>query len=296
MSARLFIQIIKYLQQTCYGIGRVSIAGSIGKKTNILLSDIDCVLFVNDEEPPFDDILELYYKTLCDSPFSDDCNLYKNRHVVKIRKSGFRMDLVPAPNFLKTPNQKWILMQQLAALERIKRNPRENCYKYSSALAVSTVQFMKERDGFTNQMARIAKFWYKSLSFNEYISGASLFIELVAVYAAKNGYKGNRRYCPHLKAFIRFLLLLMRFDELDVIFEMDPQIFGKHLQHIDTELPRVIDPVNPYNNLVRNWNTKMRAWIVKYAEETYERLRDLVVDEPDTITMEHLIDDLFEEQ
>lgn len=267
-------------------------AGSIGKKTNIVSSDMDCVLFLNDEEPPFDDIMNCFYEIFVDSPFNEVFTIRKNKFAVQFKNDNFKLDLVPAPNF--TGNKKHIDLQQKIALERIMENPKVNCYVYSSALAEATVDFMERRVGFANDMARIAKFWFKSCSFDGiYISGASTFIELVAVFAARHGQRGPRKYNSYLKCFIRFLLMLIRFDELNVEFPMGNSVFREHLQFMDDQRPCVIDPVNPYNNLARNWKSDAQDLIANYAEATFERLQDLVVHSTVPITMDHLIGELF---
>lgn len=161
------------------------------------------------------------------------------------------MDVVVATNFVTKCKQRRSLphAQQKEALKRIKSDPAKYSYSYSSALAEASVLFMRDRDGFSNDMARIAKYWFHSLDREfKHISAASTFIELVAVYAASRKIMKSRRRSPYLRAFVIFLELLSIFDKLDVSFGL----CNGH-SPIDNTLPRVIDPANPYNNFARYW-------------------------------------------
>lgn len=101
------------------------------------------------------------------------------------------------------------------------------------------------------------------MHFNDYISGAKSCIELIAVYAANQELEmGTRSY---LRCFNRFIKYLQNFDGLDVLFENEFQV-------LDKNRPRVIDPVNPYNNLANNWKQKSIDLVKGYANETKRRL------------------------
>lgn len=102
------------------------------------------------------------------------------------------------------------------------------------------------------------------MHFGDYVSGAKSCIELIAVYAANQEEKmGTKSY---LRSFERFINFLQNFDNLDIHF-------GEH-QVLDKNRPRVMDPVNPYNNLAKNWDRKS-VELVKYAKETKRRLDTL---------------------
>lgn len=108
---------------------------------------------------------------------------------------------------------------------------------------------------------------YKTLHFNDYVSGAKSCIELIAVYAA------NQEECmakkSYLKCFQRFIKYVQNFDQLNIHFEKNEQ------QVLDKNRPRVIDPVNPFNNLANNWNRKSIELVKHYACETERRLNIL---------------------
>lgn len=111
---------------------------------------------------------------------------------------------------------------------------------------------------------------YSTLHFKDYISGAKSCIELVAVHSANQEEMLKEK--SYLRCFKRFIKYLRNFDQLNV------QIVGfgkKGRKVVDKSLPRVIDPVNPYNNLASNWNLKSIELVKDYANETKRRLDSL---------------------
>ncbi|KAG4075073.1 hypothetical protein HA402_008138 [Bradysia odoriphaga] len=271
--------------KSVYKIDRFFFAGSFGKRTNTIQSDVDCVYFINGHMPPFEEILREFYD-ICNAPSvkksfnSFEINL--NKKSINFEINGLEMDVVLATNFAMgyKKHRSKRHYQQMGVLEQIKLNPAENCYQYSSALAEATLFFMKSRVSFANEMARIAKYWFQSIGRDFHISGASTFIELVAVYAARKGRRGNRKNAPHLKAFIRFLEELMDFEKLDITFNSFSAIFKNH-KLADYKLPRVIDPVNPYHNFAGYWCDKVDdiEALKRSAAFTMERIQQLVLNQ-----------------
>lgn len=101
--------------------------------------------------------------------------------------------------------------------------------------------------------------------FDEYVSGAKTFIELIAVYAANQEEEMQEKF--HLRSFKRFIDYLRNFDNLNIHFERN--------KHQVSGGPCVMDPVNPYNNLAQNWDPKSIRLIKNYANETSQRLHSL---------------------
>lgn len=257
-------------------------------------SDVDCVYFINNHEPPFDEIIKEFYD-ICNThevkSLFDTFNVKMNKNSINFEINGLEMDVVVATNFVKKLNkhQSLVHVQQREALQRIKLNPTENCYKYSSALAEASVNFMKIRNGFANEMVRIAKYWFLQLDRDfKHISGASTFIELVAVHAASKRHVGKKK--SNFKAFVKFLDLMINFEKLDVSFETRSTMLKEHLMG-DIALPRVIDPVNPYNNFARYWceNANEIEALKSSADLTLKRLLIL----KSSTTEEELINILF---
>lgn len=261
---------MKLLQdKSRFKIGQVCIAGSTGKKTTIFSSDVDCVLFINDTNPPFKEVLEDFYDilTMTDSFKIRDVRLTK--FSVQFKANDLDFDLLPAANFSYDQiGDHSSDEQHRKTLDRIKRDPRKFGYLYSGSLANEAVKFMKRQDGFAHEMVRLSKFWYKTLYFDEYVTGAKGSIELIAIYAATK--ERNYDSSSYLRCFKQILTLLTKFDELNIVFEKEYK-FAEH-QVLDNGRPRLMDPVNPYNNFAENWPEKSIKLIKIYANETNRRL------------------------
>lgn len=240
----------------------------MGKKTTLTNnSDIDIVLFINEEQPLFKDVLDEFEDILDMTDSYNIHNIHKSKHSVQFKAGEFVFDLLPAANFQpENPNDE---VQQKIVLDRIKRGPPEAVYMYSSSLAPITVKFMERQDGFVNEMVRLAKYWYKSLYLENYISGAKMLIELVAVFVANKEIRTyNER--SHLRCFSDIIRMLQSFDGLNIVF-MDEYKMPEHQPPVKTS-PRVLDPANPYNNLAENWKYADQNLLKGYAAETYRRL------------------------
>lgn len=125
-------------------------------------SDIDCVLFINDEQPPFKDVLEDFENILNMTDSFNIRDVHKTRYSVQFKALEFEFDILPAANFtkgLQADGDVLIDIQQERVLRIIEQDPKKNGYMYSSSLAFSVIRFMKQQNGFVNQMVRLAKFW-----------------------------------------------------------------------------------------------------------------------------------------
>ncbi|XP_031640198.1 2'-5'-oligoadenylate synthase-like protein 2 [Contarinia nasturtii] len=262
--------IMKLLQaKSRFDIGHVQIAGSTGKKTTIMSSDMDCVLFINgDELPPFKHVLDDFDNILTMTNSYQIRDVRTTKYSIQFKAKNFDFDILPAVNFtegLRGDGDRLIDIQQQKVLELIRRDPKKNGYMYSSSLADAATRWMKRQDGFVNEMVRIAKFWYKTLYFTEYVSGAKSCIELVAVHAAIKEQNMDRK--SYLRSFKRFIEYLRNFSNLNIHFEKN------EFDVFDNSRPRVVDPVNPYNNLAKNWDWKSIQLVSAYANETDRRLQ-----------------------
>ncbi|KAG4079675.1 hypothetical protein HA402_009061 [Bradysia odoriphaga] len=273
---RCTANIIKLLQdKSRFKIGQVCIAGSGGKRTTIFSSDVDCVLFINEMRPPFKEVLNDFYEILTLTDSFNIRNVRTTQYTIQFTANGFDFDIQPAANFFahchNETGEHLSNEQQRRTLDIIKADPAKYGYPYSGSLAKATVQFMKEQNAFTHEMVRVAKFWYKTLYFDEYVSGAKSAIELVAVYAA--GKERNYGSVSHLRCFGQVVKYLMHFDEMNIVFEKEYK-FAEH-QPVDGRRPRLLDPVNPYNNFASNWSRKSIELIKCFAKETNRRLQIL---------------------
>lgn len=98
-------------------------------------------------------------------------------------------------------------------------------------------------------------------------SGAKTFIELIAVYAANQEEKMTTK--SYIRTFKRFIDYVKDFGNLNIHFENDE--YGV----LDKSWPRVMDPVNPFNNLAKNWKPTSIEKVKEYAKESHRRLEVL---------------------
>lgn len=154
------LQIFKIIQQKSkFRVGRVCIAGSTGKKTTIKNSDIDLVLFINNELPLFEDVLVEWKNILTDNTHSYQIkDIRTTKYSIQFNAWGFEFDILPAVNF--SVGNLSIELQQERVLAHIAKNPEKYRYSYSSSLADASIRFMEQQSGFVHEIVRIAKFWY----------------------------------------------------------------------------------------------------------------------------------------
>lgn len=282
IKSDFYLQINKLLQQwSRYKLSSTKIAGSIGKKTTIVSSDVDMIIFLPpDVNGPLNshnldkflsDVLEDFEWVLRNYnilfPIKD---IRHTAYSLNFNVRNFQFDLLPAIDFMG--NSSNLLLQQQMTLDIMPENLRSNVYRFSPSLAFSTVDFMKKQSSFAHDMARLAKFWYKSASIATHVSGASYFMELVAVHVVHK-MSSNK----HSDAFVNFLQQIINFENIDIVFLDEYRLLNGH-RPTDVMLPRLMDPVNPYNNLGRHFTTKSQVIpaLKAHARNTYQNLRNLI--------------------
>lgn len=153
-------QIFKLIQQKSkFKVGRVCIAGSTGKKTTIMASDVDLVIFINNELPLFKDVLNEWEDILTLNEIS---NVHKTKFSIQFNVCGLEFDMLPAVNFItgiQADGDTLIDIQQQRVLAHIAKDPKKYGYSFSSSLADASIRFMGRQSGFVHEMVRIAKFW-----------------------------------------------------------------------------------------------------------------------------------------
>ncbi|XP_067138960.1 2'-5'-oligoadenylate synthase 3-like [Centruroides vittatus] len=227
-----------------FKIDRVGIFGSVKKKSSIKVDfDFDCVIFINDVLPPYDDVTEDFEDVLL---MEENLNGYviKNRNTVQVIINNIKYDIVPATNFSPDKNlQRELVMQRIRNLE----NPSRDGHKFSSSLDETQTEFIRNQSEFAHNFIRLAKFWNKTLFIKRYFSGRSSMIEAIALYVAK---EEQRKYSnvSILRAFREFLQLMTNLDNLNIVFG-EHYSFNEVDDYIRMQRPLVLDPSNPYNNL-----------------------------------------------
>ena len=129
----------------------------------------------------------------------------------------------------------------------------------SFELAESSVEFMKRKSKLVHDMARLAKYWNQGTLFKDYISGRSMIFELLGTKAAME--EEQKHDNPSLsRAFKNFLTMVRNIRHLSITFNdyFDQSQIPSELMQ---QRPYLIDPVNPYNNML---DVKGKSNMVKF--------------------------------
>jgi hypothetical protein len=221
--------------------------------------DIDLIFFVIKETPPFKSVLsELENHLRCVLPRIE---MKRTTGIsVQFIMDGFNVDLLPAPNLVDKAVSFKALEQFARAMEKIKPIPAKDIIKdvriWSPAPAETTVQFMKKQSAFVNVVVRLAKLWKascKTLSSTFPVWFISFLVEIIAFDAAKTELADHPNDASLVRVLEHFLMMLSMPDQLCMA-----TIENECPARISNRRPFVLDPVNPYCNLVsqlRDWTT-----------------------------------------
>ena len=256
-------------QKSRYKLDRFRLAGGVAKKTSIACSfDYDCVVYVNNEDPPFKDVLDEWKDILIlhlgmhiESPRVTQCSIH---FTIK----DFVYDLLPAPNYATAKQD---VEQQANTIWNKLRSSRTTnmAHMYSSGLAELAVQFMKNQSAFIHDLCRLAKLWNCTVLFERYISGRSSIIECLAVKSGQDEEQAAINGSLLLvRAFRRFLTLLTNYQSIGIVFyDFYPDHSVPKYQK-----PFLIDPSNPFNNFLEGVFDEFLPTLAKCARETLTRL------------------------
>ncbi|KAJ8018331.1 2'-5'-oligoadenylate synthase 3 [Holothuria leucospilota] len=262
-------------------VDRVIPYGSLPKKSSIHdMMDIDVIVYINKEHPPFYDFIEELFELLpckCQCKFECDCG--KHEYGIKFCFDGFKLDLLPAVNFLPSRQchryikGQSVRVQHQRALEHVKQLPADMRHYYSTSLSGASVLFEKERDSFSHSLSRLAKYWSFKVPVNNII-GRSSIMEYMGAYAADRQ-NGNQDI---VEGFRRFLQLFESSDSLKIYWT---NFYRKKdvPKRKWTKRPLLLDPCNPYNNFLdTEYNASKIAQMESYAQATLSRLNAAEMD------------------
>jgi hypothetical protein len=254
-------------EKSKYKIDRTRITGSVEKGTAIKTDyDFDLVIFVNDIELPFINVVEDFEKILRSINFTViEKNDKKRQIVIKAVKEGINFDICIAINFDQNIAEQRVQVQQII---KVLPNPQKDSYEYSPSLDESQVKFVKEQSSYAHDLIRLAKYWNKSLFIEEYISGRSSLIELVAIDIAKK--QEARGDTSLLIGFESFLMTMISFSNTHIVYE---RFYPKNsiARKILSQKPLILDPANPFNNFA-NFDREKIMLFEKFAKVTWGRL------------------------
>jgi len=264
---RIFLLLQKH---STYKLDRCRLLGGVGKKTSISVKfDYDCVIYVNDVDPPFEELLDEWDDIFIQYLTELKGETKVTRYSIQFKVEGFEFDILPAPNYTGFNHD--IISQAKIIWERISKQEKIS-YLYSSGLSELALQFMEKQSGFIHDLCRLTKFWNFTILFDQYVSGRSCIIEYLAVKAGQEEEKRlnitNGR-CM-LRAFRRFLSYLIEYEQIGIVFF---EFYDKNRVSI-YEKPFLIDPINPYNNLLASVPDSFLPTLSKCSKETLNRLEE----------------------
>ena len=196
--------------------------------------------------------------------------------------SGFKFDLVPAPNFSQNQDEKWRL-----AKEKLQAGAGTEAHLLSPAFTEQVVSFVKKytdtnkTDGsgsLMRQFIRLVKLWNKlALREDVYISGRSYMFELIAIHVWEE--HRNERLQD---LFLHFLNLMKSFHSLSV--EFHNAVTGVDLNNnrlsdsksSNDALPIILDPSNVHNDLGAGIDEKCVKIFEREAIEWRNKLWQMV--------------------
>lgn len=275
-----------------YSVAEPYFGGSFGKKTDVINPDLDLVTVVNNiDSPHYEGVLEEFEDILLmnERKLAISCGSIKRASKFSLQflfNNGIEVDLLPATN--KTPDEVYALLEQKPDM----------FYSYSSSLVKKQIEFMTSHDSsFVHIIVRLVKYWFKSLSFGEKkLRGKGIIMELLGIAAAEQEEStfNSRSVVRTLRSVLE---MVEKIDSTKLAFKQIPET-KKWFRMPDSELnlrnshylvPKIvgtshilsseffiIEPANPFNNLMKDQDEKVIAKLKEYAGVTKRRLSFLM--------------------
>ena len=249
-------KLFKLLQENSkFSLDRWRLVGGLEKKTSTLLkADADIVVFHNEHNLSQMDILDDFQDILLinTSLKEEDINISTN-DVMQFTLDGIDVDLLVAENHAgKMQGRDTIQEQRENSLIRMKQygsyTDKKSVVRLSFQLTESSVDFMKKKSKFVHDVARLGKYWSQIILFKHHVHGKSLIFELLATKAALLE-EYNFKIPSMNSAFKRFLTMVCYMKSQYIIFD-DYYKRSDVPSEILKQRPLLLDPVNPYNNLL----------------------------------------------
>lgn len=251
--------------------GHVMVAGSFGKGTAIANdSDYDIVIFFNELEPPFTKLLNKMENAIKDNSDKFKGFIWRFRSSIHVcfDVEGIQFDLTPAAQldnnfpwnrwccFAPSPLTPYPSQQYINTLKKITelKDPEKLSYLYSSSLSIDAVVFVQRQNAFIHSVVRLAKHWARHINTGRVqIRGKSLLVETVAIHACYSLTPVEMIDRNMDKAFLKFLEFFSDANNLRLYVFVNYQREDIP-DSVFNQTPLVLDPANPYNNLLSPLN------------------------------------------
>jgi len=273
--------------------GHVMVGGSYGKGTAIAEdSDYDIVIFFNDQQPPFAKLLMNMETAIMDNAEKFEGLTWRIRSSIHIcfDVEGISFDLTPATQFdTNFPWSRWCCFapnlvtpypskQYTNTLKKIQElnDPEKLSYLYSSSMSIDAVVYVQKQGPFIHSIIRLAKHWAKHVNTGRLqIRGKSILVETVAIHACYNLNPEELVDVNMERAFMKFLELLTNGRHLRLF------VFVNYNREdvpdvVWNQTPLVLDPANPYNNLLSPINFPGAA-LKCFQEAAYHTMKKMMM-------------------
>ena len=197
-----------------YSINRTVIMGSAEKHTGVWPNmDYDCVIFLNVKPVPntTKEVKKAQNRILKDweNVLGDVCKLHD--WVVVVSLDGMDLDLLVAFTIPSVSSQQDGIMKIVKSKNNVKA--RVNlCCAFSTSLAETMVNYLKNEGSVTHGVIRVVKLWLKFSGLGIHAQILNTLLEIVCVYAVKTAENGN----SVLEVFKQFLHLLTVHKSWDI--------------------------------------------------------------------------------
>ncbi|XP_071831469.1 inactive 2'-5' oligoadenylate synthetase 1C-like [Apostichopus japonicus] len=260
-------------------INRIVPFGSYSKKSSLrIMMDLDLVVFLNDCEYPFDDFVSDLEEHIELSDSYTNCTL-DGTHLFFVAEGTLNIDLLPATNRVprsglsqgRSPQD--VQYEMTLAYILNSSNPFDEGNNQSTALTETAVAFVKRKNQLfhCSTLSRLAKFWSKTVCVEGFHSGRSSIMEYIAIRSTEREQSTGRENT--LKAFRRFLTIVSNPEEMAIYWTENYKI-GDVEPKIKNSRPLLLDPTNPYNNILQRKNKPFMVEMAKFARVSMNRLEE----------------------
>lgn len=270
--------------ETVYG-------GSFAKGTDIMAPDFDLVFRINNLTDPVKDfreiiavvkgILEKNVQYLNILPVPIETTPYSLRFWFV---NGIQVDL-PIATAIKEPDQ---------VLERIRKDVKDKSLAryYYTSLVEHQVRVIASQTEFTRKLIRLTKLWKSQCDFGN-IRKLSTIFELIGMASGLEEHEKPEKQRSIVQALVRVFEMIESLDTLKIVFRkvdgvwklLRPEalkpdaLLPSSIVGLPEMLERqrlLVEPMNPYNDLLEDLDKRGIQKIVDYATIMKERLVQLL--------------------
>jgi len=215
------------------------------KNKSDVLNDFEEVLLMNSEEKE-----DSFKKTICSLSVSFKEIPYKVYVAVEY-DSNLKTVQTKIMNYVRQGN-----------------NPVERGRYFEAELSIVRDDWVNSQTEFTKDIIRLCNYWNNSILWDQNTPERSLVLELLAMKTAKEELE-KTSFPHHKKTFVKFLQKVQYLQGQIVIFD-DYYSVREVPENIRNQVPLLLDPVNPTNNICREIGPDFYQMFSKCATTTLQ--------------------------